>query len=56
MFNSEHISIRLPLRTVEMVDKEARRIGRTRSWVIAWILSDEALYGEREGNKNAQPR
>ena len=54
MGNTVHITVRLPIDTVARVDAEAKRLNRSRSWVIAWILSDvelfhkEAVYGQQD--------
>ena len=46
MSKTVHVTVRLPVETIERVDSEAARLKRSRSWVIAWILSDVDLYGK----------
>jgi hypothetical protein len=50
-----HVTVRLPVETVTMVDVEAARLGRSRSWVIAWILSDVELYSSKENLDGHRP-
>ena len=53
MGSTIHITVRLPIETVARVDAEAERLKRSRSWVIAWILSDvELFHKEATGGKS----
>ena len=55
MANTVHITVRLPVEVVKRVDAEAARLQRSRSWVIAWILSDAELYHKDKSATIAQP-
>ena len=44
MSGTVHVSVRLPGETLALLDAEAARLNRSRSWVIAWILGDRELY------------
>lgn len=46
MSSTVHVTVRLPEQIVARIDAEAVRMRRSRSWVIAWILSDGELYAE----------
>jgi predicted transcriptional regulator len=54
MGNTVHITVRLPIETVARVDAEALRLKRSRSWVIAWILSDVELFHKEAVNGSSK--
>jgi hypothetical protein len=51
----ERISITLPAELVRYADREAKRLGRPRSWVIAQALSALAQGGAPAGRTLAEP-